>query len=106
MGLFKKKIVKNIYGGIWGHLVCDHGIDVDTLSREIRCVDKEGTINNGVPVTLIRVFKPSDALTRGVTITGWDTFDENPELVLYEGYLRRDNRAFLEKKIKGNSTKN
>ena len=98
MGLFKKKVVKEIYGGIWGHLVGKYGIDVDTLSKEMRCVDREGTINNGIPVTLVRVFRPSQAAEKGITITGWETFDEHPDLVLYEGYLRRDNYAFLEKK--------
>jgi hypothetical protein len=98
MGLFKKKVVKDIYGGIWGHLVSVHGINVDILSREMRCVDREGTINNGLPVMLIRVFRPNEAKEKGISITGWETFDEHPELVLYEGYLRRDNRAVLEKK--------
>jgi hypothetical protein len=98
MGLFKKKVVKDIYGGIWGHMVSDHGIDVDTLSREMRCVEREGTISNGLPVMLIRVFKPNEATEKGIAITGWETFNEHPELVLYEGYLRRDNQAFLEKK--------
>ena len=42
MGLFKKKVVKEIYDGAWGHLVSVHGIDVDTLSKEMRCVDRSG----------------------------------------------------------------
>lgn len=98
MGLFKKKVVKDIYGGIWGHMVNAHGIDVDTLSRDLRCVDREGTIKDNLPVMLIRVFKPAEAKEKNITVTGWETFDEHPELVLYEGYLRRDNMAFLEKK--------
>ena len=35
MGLFKKKVVKEIHDAAWGHLVSPHGIDVDTLSREM-----------------------------------------------------------------------
>jgi hypothetical protein len=34
MGLFKKKAVREIDGGVWRHLVNAHKIDVDTLSRE------------------------------------------------------------------------
>jgi hypothetical protein len=42
MGIFsrKPKVVKEIYGGVWGHLVSEHKIDVDTLSKEMRCVDR------------------------------------------------------------------
>ena len=38
MGLFKKKVIKEIEGGVWGHLVSVHHIDVDTISKELRCV--------------------------------------------------------------------
>jgi hypothetical protein len=98
MGLFKKKPVKEIHDGLWGHLVSEHHIDVDTLGREIRCVEREGTIKNGQPVTLVRVFKLGELSKKGITVTGWETFDEHPEFILYEGYLGRDNIAFLEKK--------
>jgi hypothetical protein len=37
MGLFKKKVVKGIEAGAWGHLVNIHGVDVDTLYREFKC---------------------------------------------------------------------
>ncbi len=97
MGLFKKKIVKEIYGGVWGHLVSVHKIDVDTLSKDIRCVEKEGT-NRGMPVTLLRVFSLNDAAKKSITVTGWETFDEHPELLFFEGYIARDNSAYLEKK--------
>jgi hypothetical protein len=99
MQLFKPKIVKDIYGGAWGHLVSVHKIDVDTLSRDFRCVDKKGNLNSGQPVTFLRVFKLSDINKNKVTVTGWETFDQHPELVAYEGYLRADNTAILEKKM-------
>jgi len=98
MGLFKKKVVKEIHDGAWGHLVAVHKIDVDTLSKEIRCVEREGTLNSGVPVTFLRVFKPREAADKGITVTGWETFDQHPGLILFEGYLARDNSAYLERK--------
>ena len=100
MGLFsrKPKVVKEIYGGIWGHLVSAHGIDVDTLSKDMRCVDKAGTLDGSIPVTLLRVFRLNDVAKRGVTITGWETFDQHPDLVLFEGYLTSKNEAHLERK--------
>jgi len=87
MGLFKKKVVKDIDGGAWGHLVSVHKIDVDTLSKEMRCVEREGMLEEGRPVTFLRVFNPLECERKGVNIKGWETFDEYPDLVLFEGYL-------------------
>ena len=98
MGLFKKKVIKEIYGGAWGHLVSEHKIDVDTLSKEMRCVEREGFLDGSGPVTFLRVFKLSEVAKKGLVITGWDTFDQHPELVLFEGYLTRSNEAYLERK--------
>ena len=97
MGFFKKKVVKEIHDAAWGCLANDHNIDVDTLSREIRCVERDGIVK-GQKVTLMRVFRPKQAEKCGVTITGWETFDQHPELILYEGYLTKFNEAFLEKR--------
>lgn len=98
MGLFKKKVVKEIYDGTWGHLVSEHKIDVDTLSREFRCVDRKGHVDGKGEVTFLRVFKPKEAGEKGVTVTGWETFDQHPELIIFEGYLTLSNKAFLERK--------
>jgi len=98
MGLFKKKIIKEIYGGAWGHLVNDHKIDVDTLSNDFRCVEREGFLDGKGAVTFLRVFKLSEIMKRGVVITGWDTFDQHPELIFFEGYLTSSNEACLERK--------
>jgi hypothetical protein len=57
---FKKKAIKEIDGGAWGDLVSSHGLDAVTLSREFRCVEREGSYE-GRAVTLLRVFKPSEA---------------------------------------------
>ncbi len=97
MWLFKKKVVKEIDYGVWGHMVTDHKIDVVTLD-EMRRVDRSGTINGGLPVTLIRIFSPSEAARKGIKVTGWETFDEHPGLILYEGYLKQDNKAFMVRK--------
>ncbi len=96
MGLFsrKPKVVKRIRDAAWGHMVSVHKIDVDTLDRDIRAVEKDGT-SNGHPVTFLRVFKPEQAAAKGIEVTGWETFDEHPELMLYEGYMT-DREAHLE----------
>lgn len=61
MGLFKKKVIKQIDGGAWGHLVRAHNIDVDTLSKEMRCVEREGVLDGGRLATFPRGFKPTKA---------------------------------------------
>lgn len=100
MGLFnrKPKVVKEIYGGAWGCLVQQHGVDVDTLSRDIRCVEREGALNGAGPVTFLRVFRPKEAEQKGIVVTGWETFDQHPDLIHFEGYLTRSNKAYLERK--------
>lgn len=98
MGMFKKKIMREIDGGAWGHLVNDHKVDVDTLSKEMRCVEKEGVADGEKPVTLIRVFRPVEAQQKSIVVTGWETFDQNPEFILFEGYLTRANEAHLERR--------
>lgn len=96
-GLFKPKIVKEIRDGAWGHLVHDHGLTVDVLSKEIRCVDKPG-VRNGCPVQLLRVFSLRTAEKRGIRIAGWETFEQCPELIMFEGYVDGDNQAHLERR--------
>ncbi len=96
MGLFsrKPKVVKEIHDAAWGHMVSVHKIDVDTLSRDIRAVEKRVN-RDGYPVTLLRVFRPAQAAAKAIEVTGWETFDEHPELILYEGYMT-DRDAHLE----------
>jgi len=98
MGLFKKKVIKEIAGGAWGHLVNVHKMDVDTLANTLRCVEREGVLDGGGPVTFLRVFRLSDVQQRGINVTGWETFDQHPDLILFEGYLTKTNQAFLERK--------
>ena len=96
-GLFKPKIVKEIRDGVWGHLVNAHGLTVDALTKNIRCVDKPG-MKDGSQVSLLRIFSLSDVEKKGITIAGWETFDQHPELIMLEGYLDGANRAHLERK--------
>jgi hypothetical protein len=102
MGLFdlfkgKPKIVKEIYGGAWGELCRIPGFDVDELSKNIRCVDKPG-VKDGFQIKHLRIFSLSDIEKRGITVTGWETFDQYPELIMFEGYMNALSQAFLERK--------
>ena len=96
-GLFKPKIVKEIHGGTWGYLVNDHGFTVTVLSENIRCVDKPG-VKDGSKVQLLRIFSLRDVEKKGITVAGWETFDQHPELIMFEGYLDDHNQPHLERK--------
>jgi hypothetical protein len=99
MGLFKKKVVKGIPDRAWGHLVSEHGIDVDTLSNVMRCVEREGAVgSNKTPATFMRIFNLAEAEQKGVVVTGWETFDEHPDLVIFEGCVTPGGEAILERK--------
>lgn len=98
MGLFGKKVVKEVHDGAWGHLVNKHGVDVDTISNTLRLVEREGPMDGKGMVTFMRIFRPAEAAAKGVTVTGWETFDQHPELIVFEGYLMRSNQAVLERK--------
>ncbi|MEW6142774.1 MAG: hypothetical protein AB1597_06400 [Chloroflexota bacterium] len=98
MGLFKKKVIKEVRDAAWGHLVNKHGIDVDTLSKDMRVVEKEGVVEGKGPVTFMRVFRLSETQQKGLDVTGWECFDQHPELVIFEGYLTLKNEADFERK--------
>jgi CheY-like chemotaxis protein len=100
MGFFsgKKKAFKEIDGPVWGHLVNVHKIDVDTLANLMGCVEREGTMEGNKPVTFLRVFNLNHARQKGIDIAGWETLDQNPDLILFEGYLTRTNEVQLERK--------
>ena len=98
MWWFKKSVVNPIpSNACWGLLVGQHKIDVDTLTNVMRCVVKEGIVNDR-KVTFIRIFDLREIEKRKITIIGWETFDQYSELVAIEGYFTEDNDAFLERK--------
>jgi hypothetical protein len=39
--------------------------------------------------TLVRIFNPAIAKEKGVTIEDYESLNEQPELILYEGYYMR-----------------
>jgi hypothetical protein len=98
MGFFKKKVVKDIGDSLWGHLFNVHKIDVDTLSKDMGYVEREGVVTGGKPGKFLRVFKLSELQHKGITVTGWETFDQHPDLILFEGYLTKTNEILLERK--------
>jgi hypothetical protein len=74
-------------------------MDRGILSDDIRCVEYEGFLEGKGKVRFLRVFKLSEIKKEGITIDGWETSDQHPELILFQGYLQRNNNeANLERK--------
>jgi hypothetical protein len=71
---------------------------VDTISKELRCVERDGVLDRERPVTFLRIFKPAEAQQKNIVVTGWETLDQHPDLILFEGYVTRANEAHLEKR--------
>ena len=90
--------MKEIYGRLCGHLLYAHNVDVDTLARDLRYAEREGTLNGAGPVTFVRVFSLKAVEQKGVVVTGWEAFDQHPDLVLFEGYITGSDEVYLVRK--------
>ena len=93
-----QKVVKKIEGPLWGHMVNEYNIDVDTLANVMRLVEREGDADGNEPATFVRIFKMSDVEQKGIEIEGWETFDEHSDLVRFEGYVTQSNEVCLEQR--------
>ena len=56
---------RSVNSDVWRHLVSDHQMDVDTISREVRCVERKGVLDGGVPVTFLRLFRLPEVKKKG-----------------------------------------
>jgi hypothetical protein len=72
----------------------------DSLTiNHMRCVVKEGEgADNGV--TFMRIFDLRETIKQKIEIGGWETFDQHPELIVFEGYYTINDKAFLERKLR------
>jgi hypothetical protein len=100
MWFFKKSTYRPIpANACWGHLVHNHDMDVDTLVNHMRCVMKEGE-REGKKVTFMRIFDLRETKKQMIEIVGWESFDQHPELIIFEGYYTKNDQAFLERKLR------
>jgi len=98
MWLFKKKIVNDIpSNACWGVLLHQFKVDHEILSNKMRCVMKEGNIN-GQKATFLRIFDIRKIDASKIIVTGWEIFDQHPELIDFEGHVTESNSAFIERK--------
>ena len=82
----------------WNYMKKQHGLSDSQLVKlkEASCPAK---FNNGA-ATLIRFFDPDVAKEKGVTIEDYESLNEQPGLILYEGYhvSGRGGEIIIEKK--------
>lgn len=82
----KKKIgVMSLSGSVvWSYMHSRHGLNGEALIP-LRRVESDGTVGDK-PVTMIRIFDPTTAKEKGVAIEDYQSLDNHPDLILYEGY--------------------
>ena len=81
----KRTAVKKIEGPLWGYMVSEHRVIVDVLGK-LRQLQRHERVVGGKEVILIRIFDPAAADKKSVTIEDYESLDDHPELILYEGY--------------------
>jgi hypothetical protein len=60
-------------------------VSVDTL-RELRWLEHDVVLGDKpLPLTMVRIFHPLVAKNKGVIIDSFESLDNHPDLVLYEG---------------------
>jgi len=92
--LLKEEKIKEIHDAIWKGIWLIELIDGDAHSGELGCMEREGALNCK-NVGSMRFFKPSEAVRKGVVVTRWGTLDQLSGLIVFEGYLTTNNKAFF-----------
>lgn len=84
----KKKAVKKIEGALFQYMVNKQHVPLEVL-HSLRLVERDATVGDEpVGLTMFRIFPPTAAKGRGVTVDNYGSLDSYPELVLYDGYYQ------------------
>lgn len=85
-----KKLVK-VGGGVegcsgptWNCMINEHGLTYQELNNLRKAVIPAKV--KGKPGTLFRVFDPTSCQAKGIYVKDFDSLNEHPELILYEGH--------------------
>lgn len=83
----KEKGVMGLGGSVvWNYMRSRYGLSGDEMVL-LRQVESDGMVGDQ-PVTMIRIFDPATAKEKGVAIEDYQSLDNHPDLILYEGYYR------------------
>ena len=81
----KKKGVMSLSGSaVWSYMHSRHGISGEALVSLMRA-ESDGMVGDKL-VTMIRIFDPATAKEKSVAIEDYQSLDNRPDLILYEGY--------------------
>lgn len=89
-GKTKKKVetrgvIEGLNGRVtWAYMTDEHGLTGDQLvqlQQAIIPAEIQGKLG-----TLVRVFDPTSCKAKGVTVDDFNSLNEHPDLILYEGY--------------------
>jgi hypothetical protein len=86
----KKKVearggIEGLNGTVtWAYMVDEHGLTGDQLVQLRQAIIPAEI--QGKPGTLVRVFAPTSCEAKGVTVHDFNSLNEHPDLILYEGY--------------------
>lgn len=94
----KEKGVMSLSGSaVWSYMHSRHGISGEALVP-LRRVESDGIVNDK-PVTRIRIFDLATAKEKGVAIEDYQSLDNHPDLILYEGYYCESRGQITDGKI-------
>ncbi len=68
----------------WSYMQKKHGFTGEQLVNMRQAM--RAAVVEGRSATLARIFDPAVAKEKGVTIEDYESLNEHPELILYEGY--------------------
>ena len=87
-GKQKKKKPPDLISGsvVWTYMLKQYGLTPDILF-ELRRVETDCVVGDKA-ATMIRIFDPATASGKGIAIGDYQSLDDQPELILYEGYYR------------------
>jgi hypothetical protein len=86
----KETEVKQIEGDLFQYMVNKQHVPLDIL-RNLRIVEKDAVLGDEpVGLTMFRIFQPSEVKKKGITIENYDSLDDYPDLVIYEGYYEKN----------------
>ncbi len=71
-------------GTIWAYMINEHGLTGEQLFQLRQAIIPAKI--QGKPGTLVRVFAPTSCEAAGVAVHDFNSFNEHPQLILYEGY--------------------
>jgi hypothetical protein len=71
-------------GREWRYMKKEHALS-DTEIMKLKGVMCPAKVNN-TWATLVRIFNPDIAKEKGVTVEDFESLNEHPELILYDGY--------------------